>query len=83
MGGAAEIENNDQWNFKNLRGMSRNTNSSKRNERARQEISYCSLKAPSFFSILPIFWCRFFTVCPRGKSASDTNLAARMAGRPS
>ncbi len=37
------IENNDEWNFKDLQGMRRNTKSLKRNERAHKEI----LIAPS------------------------------------
>jgi len=45
-----------------------------------QRNSYCSLKAPSFFSIFqfPLAWV-VHHLPPRGKSASDTNLAARMA----
>src|SRR5258707_14287866 len=47
-----------------------------------QRNSYCSLKAPSFFSTLrnssEVF---FLPTALNGKSASNTNLAARMASR--
>jgi hypothetical protein len=41
--GAVGIENNDEWNFKDLRGMGRNVKSLKRNDEACKEI----LSAPS------------------------------------
>jgi hypothetical protein len=46
--GAVGIENNDVRNFKDLRGMRRNTKSLKRNKRARKGILIAPSKLPRF-----------------------------------
>lgn len=51
VGGAVGIENNDEWNLKDLRGMRRNAKLWKRNERARKEILIAPSKLPRSSSV--------------------------------
>ena len=55
--GTVGIEDNDEWNFKDLQGVQRNAKSLKRNQRARKGILIAPSELPRFSSgveILPI-----------------------------
>src|SRR5260370_17656514 len=59
--GAVGIENNDEGNFKDLRGMSRNTKSLKRNNEASKGILIAPSKLPRFSSVVDILKVEFST----------------------
>ena len=70
------IENNDEWNFKDLRGTRRNVKSLKRNERACKGILIAPPKLPRFFSGVEILHPLFVR-----NVGSVSRFAARMASR--
>src|SRR5271170_1839802 len=74
--GAVGIENNDEWNFKDLRGTRRNVKSLKRNERACKGILIAPPKLPRFFSGVEILRPLFVR-----NVGSVSKFAARMASR--
>src|SRR5260370_3584777 len=80
--GAVGIENNDEWNFKDLRGMSRNTKSLKRNNEACKGILIAPSKLPRFSSVVDILKVEFSTHhYLQLRSVSSPRIAARMASR--
>ena len=81
MGGKdVKIENNAEWNFKDLEEMLGSAKTLKRNNRERKEILIGPSMAPRFFQYLRFLRSYSFAV---GKllSASGSNFAARMASR--
>ena len=79
--GAVGIESNDVRNFKDLRGMLRNTKLLKRNKRARKGTLIAPSKLPRFSSVADILNVDFCTHCLQLRSASCPRIAARMASR--
>jgi hypothetical protein len=72
--GAVGIENNNIRNFKDLRGMTRNAKSLKRDERARKGILIAPSKLPRFSSVVEILTLNFFVYCLQQQlSASGQN----------
>ncbi len=59
------IENNTEWNFKDLEEMLRSAKALKRNDRECKEILIGPLKAPRFFLAAEIPSWGFFAYCPR------------------
>src|SRR5260370_32311916 len=57
------IENNDEWNFKDLRGMARSAKSLKRNDGERKGILIAPSKLPRFSSVVDILKLDFSTHC--------------------
>jgi hypothetical protein len=62
--GAVGIENNDVWDFKDLRGMTRNIKSSKRNDEACKGILIAPSKLPRFSRLCEIPTPCFFHSLP-------------------
>ena len=75
MVGAVGIENNSEWNFKDLEEMLGNAKALIRNDKDAKE----SLLAPHFFRTSEIYSSAFFAQCLSLESASGPNSAARMA----
>jgi hypothetical protein len=65
MVGAVGIENNTDWNFKDLEEMLRSAKALKRNDRESNEILIGPSMAPRFFYATEIPSCGFFAHCPR------------------
>ncbi len=74
------IENNNGRNFKDLRGMRRNTKSLKRNDGERKGSLIAPSKLPRFSSIVDLK-VDFSTHCLQLRSASGPRIAARMVSR--
>ncbi len=64
---AVGIENNNDWNFRDLAEMRKNTKSLKRNTGEFEGILIGPLKAPRFFLPLKFVCCGFFAHCPEYK----------------
>jgi hypothetical protein len=79
--GAVGIENNDERNFKDLRGTRRNVKSLKRNDEASKGIPIAPSKLPRFPSVVDILKVDFSTLYLQLTSASGQRIAARMASR--
>jgi hypothetical protein len=79
--GAVGIENNDGLDFKDLRGMRRNTKSLKRNDGEPKGILIAPLMLPHFSRAFNPFCCYVSPTTRSRESASGSNLAARMASR--
>jgi hypothetical protein len=83
MVGAVGIENNNGRDFKDLRGMMGNTKSLKGNDRECKGILIAPLKRPRFSRPFHFLDRWVSPTALNKKSASDPNLAARMASRRS
>ena len=73
--------NNDEWNFKDLRGMRRNAKLLKRNDGERKGSLIALSKLPRFSSVVDILKVDFSTHCLQLRSASGPRISARMASR--
>jgi len=77
-----EIENNDEWNFKDLRGMRRNAKSLKRKMRACKGILIAPSKLPRFSSGVEILRPNYRYELPSNNCRlRGPRIAARMASR--
>jgi hypothetical protein len=79
--GAVGIENNDDWNLKDLREMRRNAKSLQRNDEAGKGILIAPSKLPRFPRSLRFQRCAIPLKALDRESAFGPNFAARMASR--
>jgi hypothetical protein len=79
--GAVGIENNGVRNFKDLRGMTRNTKSLKKNDEACRGILIAPSKLPRISSSIEIPTAWDFRPQPKLRVGYGPNFAARMASR--
>ena len=80
--GAVGIENNDDWNLKDLREMRRNAKALKRNNEACKEILIAPSKLPRFSRLLKFQRCAIFTQDSGSGVGIEPNFSSLSVSRP-